>query len=116
MKLITSLYILLSLLPSGDNAPPPVDYFEYFTDRIAAVETGRTHWKNRSVITNFRGCIGENQIHPVTADFINDKYDCALNPAILEDNRTLRDLYIMWMRARGMNWIEAINGYNCGLD
>jgi hypothetical protein len=114
MKII-ALLILISILPSGYYHPEPEpDPIEFIGEKIAQVETGGQHYRGRSVITNYLGMVGENQIDPVTADFIHNKYSYSCDIAELDCNRKTRDDYLRWMLGRGMSLVEAINGYNVG--
>jgi hypothetical protein len=114
MKIII-LLLLTSLLPSGYyESIPHSDPIEYIGQRIAKVETGGKHYRGGSVITNYLGMVGENQIDPITADFIHRKYNYSCDISELECNRKTRDDYLRWMLGRGMSWVDAINGYNVG--
>lgn len=58
--------------------------------------------------------VGENQINPDTAEFIQNKYNYSCDISELNCNRRTRDDYIRWMRNRGLKWWEVANCYNVG--
>ena len=92
--------------------------FEWFIGRIAEVESSNRHWINGSVITNHKGCVGENQIHPETAQFIIDVYKIDGHRDDISDlntNRWFRNLLIVYYRTNDkMTWRQVANAYNMG--
>jgi hypothetical protein len=91
-------------------------YFEWFCQRIAKVESNGSHWHRGRVLIGpgEHKCIGENQIHPQNAIFFSRLTGVNFNPYNLADNRTLRDLYIIFLRNRGMDWWEVAAAYYSG--
>ena len=92
----------------------PESFFDWFTNRIAYVETRNNHTMSGNVITNRLGMVGENQVSPITAEFIQRKYGYSCDIAILNCNRGTRDDYIKWMRSTGKGWVDIANSYNMG--
>jgi hypothetical protein len=123
IRLLLFILIFKPLYLSSGCSIEAYEYFkkitmDTFLTSISWVETRNRHVLNGSVITNYKGCIGENQVHPETAEFITNKLNIGgLDITVLEDNRTLRDLFVTWMMTnyRWELWRVA-NGYNMGVN